>query len=74
MIYQRFNAPGVPQDLVSASLVSTDDFWRRLEDALGEWQHVKHFLACFGGLAHASAREDMASRIQLVTFWALHTQ
>ncbi len=74
LVYQEFNAPGVPRDLGPTSLVSTDNFWPRLEDVLSERQDVKRFLSCFKSSTHASVRSKMASRIQLVTFWALYAQ
>lgn len=74
LIYQKFNAPGIPRDLGPESVLDSDTFWTKLEDALGHWQDVKRFLTFFEGPAHANAREGMASRIQLVVFWALFTQ
>lgn len=74
LIYRESNAPGVPRDLGSASLVSTDSFWPRLEDALSERQDVQRFLSWFESSTHTSVRRKMASRIQAVTFWALYTQ
>ena len=61
----------VPRNLGGpASVVSADKFWPKLEEALGQWQDVKRFLA---GFDHAS-RRDVTPRLQTITFWALFTQ
>ena len=70
VIYQEFNAPGVPRDLGPESLVPAGGFWARLEKALGPWEDVKLFLTSFG----SAARRQMGIRIQLVIFWALYLQ
>lgn len=71
LVYQGFNAPNVPRDLGGpTSIVSADRFWPKLEDALGQWQEMKRFLA---GFDHAS-RRDVTPRLQAITFWALFTQ
>ncbi|KAL2039975.1 hypothetical protein N7G274_007378 [Stereocaulon virgatum] len=70
VIYQEFNAPGVPRDLGLESLVPAGGFWARLEKALGPWEDVKLFLTSFG----RAARRQMGIRIQLVIFWALYQQ
>lgn len=70
LIYNRFNAPGVPQDQGTGSIVSAEDFWPKLEVALGPWADVKRFLATFGH----SARIAVTVRLQIVTWWALFTQ
>jgi len=74
LVYQEFNAPGVPRDLGPASLVSAGNFWPRLKHALGEGQHDRRFLSWFEGSNHDSVCRNMASRIQLLTFWALYMQ
>lgn len=52
------------------SIVSADRFWPKLEEALGQWQDVKRFLAGFDD----TSRRDVTPRIQAITFWALFTQ
>ena len=70
LIYQGFNVLGVPRDLGQSSLVSSEHFWTKLETALGGWEDVK----CFSKQFTALERREMASRIQIVTFWALFAQ
>ncbi|KAL8779387.1 MAG: hypothetical protein Q9194_001484, partial [Teloschistes cf. exilis] len=70
LIYKASNAPGVPRDMGADSLLSSKRCWRKLGEALGQWQDVKRFLALFD----TKAREAVVSRLQLVTFWALYTQ
>ncbi|KAL8811894.1 MAG: hypothetical protein Q9200_001449 [Gallowayella weberi] len=70
LIYRGFNAPGIPSDLGLDSLVPTAQCWERLEDALGHWPDVKRFLALFD----PRDREEITSRLQLISFWALFTQ
>ncbi|KAL8692930.1 MAG: hypothetical protein Q9218_002131 [Villophora microphyllina] len=70
LIYKGFNAPGVPRDMGADSLLSSKGCWSKLEEALGKWQDVRRFLALFD----SKAREAVASRLQLVIFWALYTQ
>ena len=50
--------------------MSPEHFWTKLETALGAWEDVKRFLKQFS----PSERCLMASRIQIVVFWALFTQ
>ncbi|KAK4694811.1 hypothetical protein P7C71_g2829, partial [Lecanoromycetidae sp. Uapishka_2] len=70
LIYSQFNAPGIPKDLGSESLVPAKDFWPKLEAALGPWADIKRFLSTFG----EDARRTVAIRLQIVTFWALFIQ
>ena len=73
LIYQDFNAPGVPRE-GTESVISADEFWFKLPNALGQWQDVKRFLTFFEGKADQKARAALAARVQLVIFWALYTQ
>lgn len=70
LIYQGFNAVGVPKDQGSESIVSAEDFWPKLEAALGPWVDVRRFLSCFGD----ATRKSVSVRLQAVTFWALFNQ
>ncbi|KAL8659914.1 MAG: hypothetical protein Q9202_006895 [Teloschistes flavicans] len=70
LIYKGFNAPGVPRDMGTDSLLSSKRCWSKLEEALGQWQDVTRFLALFD----SKAREAVATRLQLVAFWASYTQ
>jgi len=70
LIYTGFNAPGVPLDSGPDSIVAAEEFWPKLEVALGPWADVKRFLATFGDVS----RQTAAIRLQIMTFWALFTQ
>ncbi|KAL8766869.1 MAG: hypothetical protein Q9209_006465 [Squamulea sp. 1 TL-2023] len=70
LIYKEFNAPAVPKDMGADSLLSSGQFWNKLEDALGQWQDVNRFLTLFSTQACGA----VVSRLQLVIFWALYTQ
>ena len=70
LIYKDCNAPGVPQDLGSDSVISIKDFWPKLEHALGSWADVKLFTSTFGNVT----RHRVATRLQILSFWALYTQ
>lgn len=70
LVYQGFNAPGVPRDLGKSSIVSPDYFWTKLETALGAWDDVVRFLKQFNNVE----RREIVLRVQLVIFWALFTQ
>ncbi|KAL8798729.1 MAG: hypothetical protein Q9182_006444 [Xanthomendoza sp. 2 TL-2023] len=70
LIYRGFNAPGIPSDVGLDSLIPSDKFWDKLEDALGHSSDVQRFLTLFD----PGAREEITSRLQLITFWALFTQ
>ncbi|KAL8788907.1 MAG: hypothetical protein Q9213_001430 [Squamulea squamosa] len=70
LIYKEFNAAAVPKDIGGESLLSSGQFWNKLEDGLGHWQDIKRFLTLF----NTQACEVVASRLQLVVFWALYTQ
>ncbi|KAL8887367.1 MAG: hypothetical protein Q9215_005054 [Flavoplaca cf. flavocitrina] len=70
LIYREFNAPGIPRDLGTESLIPSDVCWMPLEAALGSWADVTRFLAEFD----TESQEMVISRLQLVTFWVLYTQ
>ena len=71
LIYCDFNAPGVPRDTYNReSIVTPADFWKRLEEALGDRSDVKRFLNIFT----TRARMEMCRRVQLAVFWAIFTQ
>ena len=80
LVYQGFNAPGVPRDMGPASILSTDKFWDKLPAALGGWQDVTDFLIMISSQTRApqlqihERRHDLCRRIQLVIFWAVFTQ
>ena len=71
VIYDQFNAPGVPLDDGQGSLIATNKFWERLETALeaDRWADVRYFLSLF------KRHEDHSiERVQIIVFWALFTQ
>lgn len=70
LIYKGFNAPGVPQDMGSATLVQAEGFWGRLEVVLGQQPVIKRFL----GLFRPDLIPEAAERIQLTIFWFLRSQ
>ncbi|KAL9582855.1 MAG: hypothetical protein Q9212_003054 [Teloschistes hypoglaucus] len=70
LIYKGSNAPGIPRDMGTDSLLSSKAFWKKLGEAIGQWQDVTRFLALFD----TKARAAVVSRLQLITFWALYTQ
>ena len=80
LVYQGFNAPGVPRDMGSASILSTDKFWDKLRAALGGWQDVTDFLTMISNQTGAprshvqERRHILGRRIQLLIFWAAFTQ
>ena len=80
LVYQAFNAPGVPRDMGPASILSTDKFWDKLPAALGGWQDVTDFLTMISRQTRApqlhiqERRHDLCRRIQLVIFWTVFTQ
>ncbi|KAL8711805.1 MAG: hypothetical protein Q9220_003749 [cf. Caloplaca sp. 1 TL-2023] len=70
LIYREFNAPGVPRDLGRQSILRDENYWFKLEAALGDWQDVKRFLALFD----ATTRQATASRIQIIAFWIMFSK
>ncbi|KAL8929142.1 MAG: hypothetical protein Q9172_000577 [Xanthocarpia lactea] len=70
LIYTGFNAPGIPRDLGIKSICSSSRCWSKLEDALGQRQDIQRFI----GLFDINTRETVASRLQLIIFWAIYTQ
>ena len=74
LICKDFNAPGIPQDRGSSSLVSSSDLWSMIGEVLGGGQAVQRFLTYFDGPAQEQVRAKMTRRIQTLTFWALFTQ
>lgn len=71
VIYRGFNAPNVPRDMKTASILGVEDFWAKLEHALGPYfQDVKSFLNTFS----LSSRQEVYRRVQIVVFWALYRQ
>ena len=72
LIYRAFNAPGIPRDLSGpTSLVPRDDFWGKLQAALGPRADVERFLGLFDPRARS---QDLADRVQMIIFWAVYTQ
>ena len=80
LVYQGFNAPGVPQDLGSSSLLPADKFWEKLPEVLGGWKEVRDFLATTMEQSMApqfytqQRRIELCRRVQLVIFWAAFMQ
>lgn len=70
LMYEAFNAPGVPKDQGYASILEPTNFWSKLEAELGGWSDTKRFLSDFA----PSLRQTVTHRIQLVIFWALYHQ
>ena len=70
LVYREFNAPGVPRDLSSSSILPAETFWTNLQKVLGRRDDVRTFLASF---QHPGCL-SMAHNIQLIIFWALYTQ
>lgn len=70
LIYEAFNAPGVPKDQGHASILEPTQFWSNLEAALGDRSDTKRFLSNFT----PSLRQKVTYRVQLVIFWALYYQ
>ena len=70
LIYREFNAPGVPRDLSSASILPTETFWSTLQIVLSSLDDVN---TLFASLKHPDCL-PMAHNIQLLIFWALYTQ
>ena len=70
LVYRIENAPGVPRDLGSESVLSADVFWSRLEHALSGWSDVKRFLTTFNETSH----NEIVGRIQSLIFWVLFIQ
>lgn len=70
LIYEAFNAPGVPKDQGHASILEPTKFWSNLEAELGGWSNTKRFLSNFAPLL----RKKISYRVQLVIFWALYYQ
>ncbi|KAI4194622.1 MAG: hypothetical protein LQ350_007677 [Teloschistes chrysophthalmus] len=70
LIYKASNAPGVPRDMGTDSLLLGKNYWGKLGEALGQWPDVTRFLRLFD----TKAREAVVSRLQLIIFWALYTQ
>lgn len=71
LIYDRFNAPGIPKDIGQKSLVTANQFWERLDRALNanQWSEVCHHLRVYQN------HEDFPiERIQVTVFWALYNQ
>lgn len=80
LVYQGFNAPGIPRDLGSSSLLPAHKFWRKLPEVLRGWKDVRDFLAITMEQSMApqiytqKRRIELCRRIQLVIFWAAFTQ
>lgn len=70
LIYRDFNAPGVPRDLSSASILPAETFWSSLQNVLGPRDDVRTLFASFKYPDCLS----MAHNIQIIIFWALYTQ
>ena len=72
LIYREFQAPCVPRDLGSDSLVISSQFWIELGSALeaDTWSDVHHFLQLFND----DTSKSLVDRVQAVVFWALFTQ
>ena len=70
LIYRDFNAPGVPQDLGPASILTADAFWAKLKKDHGHWDDTRTFLAAFKPFASLRVTD----RIQLIIFWVLFRQ
>lgn len=70
LIYEAFNAPGVPKDQGHASILGPTKFWSNLEAELGGWSDTKRFLSNFTPFL----RQQITYRVQLVIFWALYYQ
>ena len=70
LVYREFNAPGVPRDLSSLSILPAETFWTNLKKVLGRREDVRTFLASFQYPGCLS----MAHNIQLIIFWVLYTQ
>ena len=72
IIYNTFNATGVPRDLGQHSLVTSGMFWEMLEKALeaSQWSDVRRFL----GMYRSKRSEFSIERFQIIIFWALYTQ
>ena len=70
LIYEAFNAPGIPKDQGYASILEPTKFWSHLEGELGGWSDTKRFLSNFTPFL----RQKITYRVQLVIFWALYYQ
>ena len=70
LIYEAFNAPGVPKDQGHASILEPTKFWSNLEAVLGGWSDTKRLLSNFAPFL----RQKVTYRVQLVIFWALYYQ
>ena len=69
-VYREFNAPGVPRDLYSSSILPAETFWTNLQKNLGRRDDVRTFLTSF---QHPGCL-SLAPNIQLIIFWLLYTQ
>lgn len=80
LVYHGFNAPGVPRDLGSSSLLPANKFWKKLPEVLGGWKDVRDFLAATMEQPMApqfytqKRRIELCRRVQLVIFWAAFMQ
>lgn len=70
LIYEKFNASGVPKDQGHASILEPTKFWTKLEVGLGDRSDTKRFLSNFAPFL----RGKVTYRVQLVIFWALYCQ
>ncbi len=70
LVYREFNAPGVPRDLYSLSILPAETFWTSLQKVLGRREDVRTLLASFQYPSCLS----IAHNIQLIIFWLLYTQ
>lgn len=71
VIYRGFNAPSVPRDMETASILGVVKFGAKLELALDPYfRDVKSFLGTISPLS----RREFCKRVQIVVFWALYRQ